>query len=94
MRLNEYQVEAGKSIDRYFFNNAMEDHALHGMATELGKLNALCLREQQGTNENQEQIKRNRMGDMFWYFAEYCTAHNWSMDDIAQESLHRMQSMR
>ncbi len=91
MRLNEYQVETSKTIERYFFNSAMEEHALHGMATELGKLNALYLREQQGSKEDQEQLKRNRMGDMLRYFAEYCTAHNWSMDDIAQESLHRMQ---
>lgn len=45
MRLNEYQVETSKTIERYFFNSAMEEHALHGMATELGKLNALYLRE-------------------------------------------------
>jgi hypothetical protein len=91
MRLSEYQVEAGKHIDRFIFNRALEEDALHGMATELGKLNALYLREQQGSKEDQEQLKRNRMGDMLRYFAEYCTAHDWSMDDIAQESLHRMQ---
>ncbi|MBR1856612.1 MAG: hypothetical protein IJ803_06020 [Oribacterium sp.] len=91
MRLNEYQVEAGKTIDRYRFNHVMEEHAMHGMATELGRLNGYYLHDKQDLREDRDIYKRNRIGNLFWYLAEYCTANDWSLEDVARESLSRKQ---
>ncbi len=90
MRLSEYQVESEKSIDRYQFNKIIEEESLCGMATELGKLNAFYIDKGPHMSEEDDNIRRKRcVGGMLFYLNEYCTAHNWSIDRIAEEDLER-----
>ena len=90
MRLSEYQVEAGKHIDRFIFNRALEEDALHGMATELGALNSYYLQNSKEDPDGLDGLKQDRLGGLLIHISEMCIAHNWSMEDIAERSLRRL----
>lgn len=89
MRMSEYQVEVGKHIDRYIFNRALEEDALHGLAAELGALNSYYLNDSAKQQGGNDQHKKNRIGEMMFYLAELCQANNYSFEEIAEENLVR-----
>jgi hypothetical protein len=34
-------------------------------------------------------LKKEYLGNVLYYAAEMCIAHNWSMEDLAEESLKK-----
>lgn len=89
MRMSEYQVEAGKHIDKYIFNRALEEDALHGLAAELGALNSYYLHDDVKYPGGNDQFKKNCIGEIMFYLAELCQANDYSFEEIAEENLTR-----
>lgn len=80
-------MEAEKTIDRYLFNSALENHALMGLAAQIGKLSEYNMK---GRNtEESDLLKKECLENVLYYVAEMSASHNWSMEDLAEESLKR-----
>ncbi len=95
MRLSEYQVESQKNIDRFQFNRVIEEESLCGMATELGRLNSCYLEKTSYPDSEVEELHKQRcVAGILYYLSEYCTAHDWSMEKIAEDDLINRREIR
>lgn len=89
MTLNEYQKLAARTINKDLINYEQEDHALHGMVAEIGELHGLYQKLYQGHAGDKDHLKKE-LGDLLWFIAEYCTAKDWNLDDIAQMNIDKL----
>lgn len=91
MTLNEYQKLAARTINPELDSSDQERHALHGMVGEIGEIHSLYQKTYQGHVIDDKHIKKE-LGDLLWFIAEYCTAVNWSMDEIASMNIDKLRA--
>lgn len=87
MRMSEFQLNTEKTVDRYLFNSALENHAIMGLSAQIGRLSEYSM-EGKHTKDT-DILKKEGLGNVLYYVAEMCIAHNWSMEDLAEESLRK-----
>ena len=88
---NDYQKLAGRTINRDLAKWEQEDHALHGMVGEIGEIHSMYQKGFQGHTYPEEHYKKE-LGDLLWFIAEYCTAKGWSLDEIMQMNIEKLQA--
>ena len=86
---NEYQVAAARTIREDMLPYEVESHALHGMVAEIGELHGIYQKVYQMHPANDEHLKKE-LGDLLWFIAEYCTARDWKLEDIAQMNIDKL----
>lgn len=91
MEMNSYQREAARTINKGLSRSEVEAHALYGLAGELGELQSLYQKTYQG-HEFDEAHARKELGDLLWFIAEYCTARDWNLREIAQENIDKLRA--
>ena len=89
MTFTEYQVAASRTIDIGMSFKDMEDHALHGMVAELGEIHSLYQKVHQRHTIDVQHLKKE-VGDLLWFIAEFCTACEWSMDEVASLNIQKL----
>lgn len=87
---NEYQKLAKRTVNTELTNVGMEHHALYGMCSEIGEIQALYQKEYQGHGVPNKIHLRKEIGDLLWFVAEYCTAHNWRLEDVMGENIEKL----
>ncbi len=85
--MSEFQLNTEKTVDRYLFNSALENHAIMGLSAQIGRLSEYSM-EGKHTKDT-DILKKEGLGNVLYYVAEMCIAHNWSMEDLAEESLRK-----
>ena len=88
---NEYQNLAKRTINEKLYPFELEKHALHGMSSEIGEINAIYQKVFQGHEFDEEHIKKE-LGDLLWFIAEYCTAMGFNLDDILKMNIDKLKS--
>ena len=91
LTLNDYQELAARTIN---YNNSpaeMEMHALHGMCGEIGELHSLYQKMYQGHQFDKEHAKKE-LGDLLWFIAEYCTACDFTLEDVAKANIEKLKA--
>lgn len=88
---NEYQVLAARTINKNLSKKEQGKHALHGMVGEIGELHSIYQKKYQG-HEFDEVHAKKELGDLMWFIAEYCTAHNWDLDDIMTMNINKLKA--
>lgn len=91
MEMNSYQRLAARTINGDLTRSEVEAHALYGLSGEVGELQSLYQKTYQG-HEFDETHARKELGDLLWFIAEYCTAMNWNLREIAQENIDRLKA--
>lgn len=91
MQINEYQILAARTINKYLAPEAQSIHALHGMVGEIGEIHSLYQKIYQGHSFDEEHAKKE-LGDLLWFIAEYCTAHDWKLEDIMQLNIDKLKA--
>ena len=89
MRMNEYQIQAQRTIGKNMSVEDMTLHALHGMASEVGEIHGIYQKMYQGHSVDEEDFKKE-LGDLLWFIAEYCTARGWTMEDVAERNIDKL----
>lgn len=89
MDMNEYQVLAARTINKEIGDVGQIAHSLHGMVSEIGELHGIYQKGYQGHEVSTEHLKRE-LGDLLWFVAEYCTANNWCLADIARMNIDKL----
>ena len=90
MTLNEYQQLAARTISTQN-SLAMEQHALHGMSSEIGELHGIYQKRYQGHSYTEEHLEKE-LGDILWMLAEYATAMGWSLEEIAEKNIEKLKA--
>ena len=88
---NEYQNLAKRTINEKLYNFELKKHALHGMSSEIGEINAIYQKVFQGHEFDEEHVKKE-LGDLLWFIAEYCTAMGFDLDDILEMNINKLKA--
>ena len=88
---DEYQQAAARTIAEDLTTSEVESHALHGMVAEIGELHGLYQKVYQGHQAEDVHLKKE-LGDLLWFIAEYCTACDWSLAEIAQLNIDKLKA--
>lgn len=86
---NEYQKLASRTIRIDMTKADQEFHALHGMVGEIGELHSIYQKRYQG-HEDTEEHRMKEIGDLLWFIAEYCTACDWSLEDVMKMNIDKL----
>lgn len=89
MDARDFQEKASRTINKNLYDYEMEQHALHGMASEIGELHGLYQKAYQG-HEFDEEHAQKELGDLLWFVAEYCTAMNWDLGLIMMKNVVKL----
>ena len=89
MEAREYQELAARTINKTLHDYEVEQHALHGMASEIGELHGLYQKAYQGHGFDGEHAKKE-LGDLLWFIAEYCTAMNWDLGEVMFKNISKL----
>ena len=90
MNFNEYQQKASRTMNWKLSYGDQEQHALHGLASEVGEVHSIYQKQYQGHFIDYEHVKKE-IGDVLWFVAELCTANDWLMDEIAEENIRKLE---
>lgn len=89
MKMNDYQALAARTINQKLDAVQMANHALHGMAGEVGEIHSLYQKKYQGHELLAGHVKKE-LGDLLWFIAEYCTAMGWQLEDVAVDNIEKL----
>lgn len=89
MDMEKYQGLAARTIDAAMSSLACEQHALHGMVSEIGELHGIYQKRFQGHTADPEHMKKE-LGDLLWFIAEYCTAKGWKLSEVAELNIDKL----
>ena len=89
MEAREFQEKAAITINPNLYDYEIEQHALHGMASEIGELHGLYQKAYQG-HEFDEEHAQKELGDLLWFVAEYCTAMDWDLGLIMMKNIAKL----
>lgn len=89
MKLNEYQNRAARTINTAKTTQQLTNHALHGMAAEVGEIHGIYQKAHQGHEIDPEELKKE-VGDVLWMIAEYCTVQGWTLEEVAQANIDKL----
>lgn len=84
-----YQKLAARTINKDFSPFQTEQHALHGIVSEIGELHGIYQKVYQGHDFDVEHAKKE-VGDILWFIAEYCTVNGWNLDDIMELNINKL----
>lgn len=85
----EYQQKAARTINQELDQRDVENHALLGMASEVGEIQGLYQKVYQGHEIDDEHLKKE-VGDLLWFVAEFCTCKGWDMGDIGELNIQKL----
>lgn len=88
---NEYQQLASRTINQELTTGQKRQHALFGMASEIGELYGIFQKRYQGHKVEPEHIKKE-LGDLLWFVAEYCTANGWNLEDVMRMNIDKLRA--
>lgn len=95
---NEYQVLAARTINKNLTPLGATQHALFGMASEIGELHGIFQKKiQHGYNmaeydQYTMEHAKKEVGDILWFVAEFCTANDWDLEDIMKINIDKLKA--
>lgn len=90
MTLNEYQDLAARTINGNLTKSETMMHALHEIASECGEIHGHFQKLYQGHPMDENALKLE-FGDLLWGIAEFCTAKGWTLADVAQANIEKLE---
>lgn len=91
LRANEYQKLAARTISPNLRMAGKIDHALHGLASEVGEIHGLYQKIYQGHTLCRSHVQKE-LGDLLWFIAELCTAYDWTLEEIMQMNIDKLKA--
>lgn len=86
---NEYQRKAGRTINAGLMWFELIQHALHGLAGEVGEIHSIYQKQYQGHSIDDNHLKKE-LGDLMWFVAEFCTANGFDLDEIMELNIQKL----
>ena len=88
---DEYQCEARRTQNTALPECAQREHALYGLAAEVGEVLGLHQKVHQG-HPMDDTALRLEIGDVLWFIAELCDVYGWHMSEIAAANIAKLRN--
>lgn len=89
MNFAEYQKLARRTQNIELTLAEKENHALFGMASEVGEIHSIYQKVYQGHTMDYHKVI-DEMGDLMWFMAELADAIGVSLDDVADHNIAKL----
>lgn len=89
MTFEEYQVEARRTQNKALPLWATREHALFGLASEVGEVLGMHQKVHQG-HPMDETALRLEIGDVLWFISELCDVYGFDMGEIAAANIQKL----
>ena len=89
MNFEDYQQEARRTQRTDLPLWAMREHALYGLASEVGEIHGLHQKVHQG-HPLDDTALRLEIGDVLWFVAELCDVYGFDMGEIAAANIEKL----
>lgn len=88
--LNDYQNAAGK----YQVPHAIPEERVMGILEEAGELAGVFKRLLRGDYKLDEALPKlkKELGDILWYLARIAADNNWTLEQVANENINKLES--
>lgn len=86
---NEYQNLAFRTVNSSLTPEEMENHALHGMAGEVGEIHSIYQKKYQGHKISYSHLMKE-LGDLLWFISEYCSANGWTLEHVMEMNINKL----
>jgi NTP pyrophosphatase (non-canonical NTP hydrolase) len=87
----DYQKEAWQ----YSLRNARDDYyLLTGIQGEVGELSSLFAKAYRDEKPLDEENVKKELGDILWFVAGFATYYGWSLEDIAETNIAKLESRK
>lgn len=92
IKLNEYQDKAGE----FQVPNATPEERVFGLLEEAGEVAGVFKRLLRGDIQEVEAMARlhKELGDVLWYVARVAADNSWTLSDIAQTNIDKLESRK
>lgn len=95
MDLDEYQNEASKTAifpsELPDFLNAGQVYTVLGETGESGEVAEKLKKAIREDDSSYIEDMRGEVGDVLWYLSQVCEEFGWSLDEIAEENIDKLQ---
>lgn len=89
MNFDDYQMLARRTQNKDLSVRQRTEHALFGMASEVGEIHGVFQKEYQGHDIDTEALM-DECGDLLWFVAELCDIYHRSMADVAMRNIEKL----
>jgi len=89
MTFNEYQELARRTQNRELTPGERLQHALHGLAAEVGEIHGIYQKSYQGHSIDSYDVL-DELGDLLWFAAEICDVMLNDMDLVAEQNIRKL----
>jgi len=86
----EYQELAARTINKDLTLIGQRNHALFGLAGEVGELLSLYQKELQGHGRPNREHALKECSDILWFVAEFLTSQGMSFDDCMETNIEKL----
>ena len=91
MSPNEYQVLASRTMNIKLSPADELQHALFGMASEVGEIHSIFQKEKQGHPIDLMHVQKE-CGDLLWFIAELHTHYGWDMEETMKMNIDKLKA--
>lgn len=89
MDFTEYQAHARRTQNTSLTLPARRNHALFGMAAEVGEIQAMFQKVFQGHTLDTDHLK-HEIGDLLWFVGELCDVFKFDLGDVAAANIDKL----
>ena len=91
MLFDDYQQLARRTQRNDLPLWALREHALYGLASEVGEVLGLHQKVHQGHPLDENEL-RLEIGDCFWMLSELCDTYGWRMEEVAIANINKLRN--
>ena len=91
MNFDEYQGLARRTQNQDLTRHERRDHALCGLAAEVGEIHGLYQKTYQGHQLSPARVEEE-LGDLLWFAAELCDVLGVSMERVAEANIGKLRA--
>ena len=89
MELNEYQEQCRRTQREDLPLWATREHALFGLASEVGEIHGLYQKVHQGHPLDEQELMLE-CGDLAWFLCELLDVNGWTLEEVAQANIEKL----
>lgn len=89
MTFKEYQQLARRTQNALLNQRDQAEHALWGMASEIGEICGLHQKTHQGHRLDRAEVKKE-VGDLMWFVCEYLDVMGYTLEEVCEANIAKL----
>ena len=89
LTIREYYQSAKRTMNEALTWEQTRNHALHGLAAEVGEIHGLYQKTYQGHTLSKERVM-DELGDLAWFWMELCFAEGFDPQEVLEYNIDKL----